>query len=73
MDISTIVLGLFAVAVFGFTAACVIKFVECIRESKAESDAITKWWAERAEYRNSSSLEDDSPESASDTTGPRAA
>ncbi len=72
MDISTIVLLGFALVVFSFTAICVVRFVECIRESKAESDAITRWWAERADYRTSSSIEDDSPEQT-DTTGPRAA
>jgi len=72
MDISTIVLLGFALVVFSFTAICVVRFIDVIRESKAESDAITRWWAERADYRTSSSLEDDSPEQT-DTTGPRAA
>lgn len=87
MDISVIVLGTFAAVVFGFTAACILKFIQCVRESKEESEAIEKWLRERAAYRvtvtaerrgtvtvgDCSSLLDDSPESASDQSGPRAA
>ena len=75
------------IAVVVFSTVCVVRFLEVLRESKEESDAIERWLRERAAYRvtvtaerrgtvtvgDCSSLLDDSPESASDQSGPRAA
>lgn len=61
------------IAVVVFSTVCVVRFLEVLRESKEQSDAIERWWKERASYRTSSSIEDDSPESASDQSGADAA
>ena len=34
-----------------FAAICVLRFIDVIRETKEEADAIERWWAERAKYR----------------------
>lgn len=67
MNVAFLVLFIAAVV---FSTVCVVRFLEALRESREESDAIERWWAERSRYRTTSSIEDDSPETDS---GPKAA
>lgn len=45
-----------------FVAVCVLRAIGCVRQTKAEADAMKRWWAERAAIREESSIADDSPE-----------
>lgn len=48
----TAALLVFAIAVFVFTAVCVIQFIRVAIDAAEERAAVDRWWKERKEYQD---------------------